>query len=252
MAISIDINCDLGEYDLTLHPDHLKFFDFISSCNIATGFHAGDPVTMQVMIRKAVEREVAVGAHPSYPDKQGFGRRSVEMNPDELFASLSYQISALAGMCLIADTRLHHIKLHGALYHDAHHKEETAGVIIDLVRSLRQPVSLYGLKNSILGEMAVQADIPFYAEGFIDRRYDDEGRLMPRTESGSTLADREEMHHQALDIIQYGRVKTASGEFVPLEADTLCIHSDHADSLDTARSLHKLFAGHNIRIKSPA
>lgn len=252
MALSIDINCDLGEYDLILHPDHLKFFDFISSCNIATGFHAGDPVTMQRMIRRAVERKVAVGAHPSYPDKEGFGRRSMEMKTDELFAFLSYQISALWGMCLIAGTRLHHIKLHGALYHDAHHKEETAGVVINLVRSMREPVALYGLKNSILGDMAVQADILFYGEGFIDRRYDDEGRLMPRTQPGSTLTDREEIHHQALDIIRHGRVKTSSGEFVPLEAETLCIHSDHANSLDTVRSLHKLLAGHNIRIKSPA
>lgn len=248
---SIDINCDLGEADLTKHPEHLHFLDFISSCNIATGFHAGDPMTIQRMIERAVEKNVAVGAHPSYPDKDGFGRISMKMGREALFASLSYQISAMSGMSHIAGTRLHHIKLHGALYHDAHYKEEIAEVIIDLMCSLPGPIPLYGLKNSVLYEMASQTGLPFYAEGFIDRCYDETGHLLPRSEPGSTLTTMEELHHQALGIIRNGRVKTASGKFIKLKVDTLCIHSDHANALDTARSIYKLLSDFNIDIKRP-
>jgi len=251
MTTYIDINCDLGETNLDQQPEHLEFFDFISSCNIATGFHAGDPSTILLMIKKAVEKGVAIGAHPSYPDKKGFGRISMEMDREELFASLSYQISALSGMCRIAGTALHHIKLHGALYHDAHHREEIAEVIIDLLHSFPYRVSLYGIKESILGEMADQAGFPFYSEGFVDRRYDHTGRLLPRTHQGSTLRHMEELHDQALSIIQHQRVKTETGEFIALHADTLCIHSDHDNALQTAQSLHKMLSKFNIQIKSP-
>lgn len=251
MTTYIDINCDLGESNLAQHPEHLQFFDFISSCNIATGFHAGDPTTIYLMIQKAIEKEVSIGAHPSYPDKNGFGRISMKMDPDELFASLSYQVSALSGMCRMAGTRLNHIKLHGALYHDAHHREEIAEVIIDLLRSFPYPISLYGIKNSILGEMALHAGFPFYSEGFVDRRYDHTGRLLPRTHPDSTLTHMDELHLQALDIIRHQRVKTDTGEFVALQADTLCIHSDHTNSLKTAQSLHEMLSKFDIQIKRP-
>lgn len=251
MATYIDINCDLGETNLDQQPEHLQFFDFISSCNIATGFHAGDPSTILLMINKAVEKGVAIGAHPSYPDKKGFGRVSMEMDREELFASLSYQISALSGMCRIAGTHLHHIKLHGALYHDAHHREEIAEVIIDLLRSFPYPISLYGIKNSLLGEMAHQAGFPFYSEGFVDRRYDHTGQLLPRTQPGSTLTHMDELHLQALDIIRHRRVKTATGKFITLHADTLCIHSDHDNALRTAKSLYKMLSDTDIQIKRP-
>lgn len=247
----IDINCDLGEIPHAEVPHHIQLLEYISSCNIATGFHAGDPYTIFKTIREAHRRGVAIGVHPSYPDKKGFGRESINMSSDELYASLIYQTSAISGFCKMAGSSPHHIKLHGALYHDAHQREEIAKVVIRFMNEWPEPLMIYGQPGSILEEMARDKEIRWVPEGFIDRRYQADGNLMPRKEEHALLDEPEEAIHQALDIIRNQKVRTIDHQMVPVNAQTLCIHGDHSGSLQLARQLQKTLNEECIAVTSP-
>lgn len=247
----IDINCDLGERNHMLFPHHIEILDYISSCNIATGFHAGDPYTILKTIQEARLREVAIGVHPSYPDKAGFGRISMEIPADELYASLVYQTSALYGICKLAGARLHHIKLHGALYHDAHSKEEVANVVISFMLNWMHPLMLYGQEGSILEKLAVKNGIKWVAEGFIDRRYGKDGTLLSRNLKGALIEEPEASITQALNLIRYHKVQTIDGHEIDMNVRTLCIHGDQSGAISLARQLQNTLKDQEITIRSP-
>ena len=247
----IDINCDLGEINHARFPHHIEILDYISSCNIATGFHAGDPYTILKTIQEARHRSVAIGVHPSYPDKAGFGRISMEMSDDELYASLIYQTSALYGICKMAGARLHHIKLHGALYHDAHFKEEVANVVIRFLLNWMHPLMLYGQEGSLLERLALKNGIKWVSEGFIDRRYGADGILLSRNLKGALIEEPETSIIQALNLIRYHKVQTIDGREVNMNVRTLCIHGDQSGAISLARQLQNILRDQEITIMSP-
>lgn len=249
--ISIDINCDIGETSIVQLPDQIKFLDYVSSCNIATGFHAGDPYTMHTIIRKAVEKGVTVGLHPSYPDKANFGRRSVIMTDEELYASLLYQAGSMEAMCTMVGSRLHHIKLHGALYHDAHQQEKIASVVIRFLRHWPQTLIIYGQNPSILHQMADHYGLPWVTEAFADRRYDDDGRLISRESEEGVIHDLNSVVQQVIGIARDQMVYSLSGSKIDINAGTICIHSDHPGSLNLAGRLKSTLLHYGISINPP-
>lgn len=249
--ISIDINCDIGETGILKSSGQLELLEFISSCNIATGFHAGDPYTAYRIIQKAREKNISIGAHPAYPDPANFGRKSMKMGREELFASLVYQLSAISGLCSSANATLHHLKLHGALYHDAHHREDIADVIIRFLKNWPVRMTLYGQANSILAQMAHEYGIEFVPEAFPDRRYGDHGNLLPRDVQDAVIEQPSSVIAQALGIIQNQEVTTVSGQLLAIDARTLCIHGDHPNSIDLARELTTSLRQMGIVIKPP-
>lgn len=248
---TIDINCDLGEIKYTQAPDLIKLLDFISSCNIATGFHAGDPYTILKTIREASQRNVAIGVHPSYPDKKGFGRVSMDLTEHELYASLAYQTSALSGLCKLTGTQLHHIKLHGALYHDAHHQEKIAQVVIRFLRDWPKSLMLYGQEGTLLEKIAHESGIKWVSEGFLDRRYDINGQLVSRNQKDALITHPDKAISQAINIIKNKKVIPLNGEEIHVNAQTLCIHGDHANALQLAQQLYKSLYSQGITISSP-
>lgn len=248
---SIDINCDIGEIGILKSAEQLELLEYISSCNIATGFHAGDPYTAFRIIQRAVEKKLSIGAHPSYPDPINFGRKTMAMTRDELFASLIYQMSAIEGLCAAANANLQHVKLHGALYHDAHQREEVALVVIRFLKAWKGNLALYGQSNTILARLAAENDVEFVSEAFPDRRYGDQGNLLPRNQENAVIAESTSITSQAVEIIRDKIVTTASGFRWPIEARTLCIHGDHPNSINLARELTTSLRRMGIVIKPP-
>lgn len=247
----IDINCDLGEIPYDASPQYFQLLDYISSCNIATGFHAGDPNTIFKTIQEAGLRGVAIGVHPSYMDRKGFGRVSVKMSEDKLYASLVYQTAALSGMCTMAGTRLHHIKLHGALYHDAHHKEQIARVVIRFLENWPEPLLIYGQTGSLLEKIALERGMKWVQEGFIDRRYQSDGTLLPRGHERAIISNPESAIDQALEIITNQKVQTFDQKMIHVSAKTLCIHGDHSGARHLALQLIKKLQEQHIALTPP-
>ena len=247
----IDVNCDIGETGILKSSEQLQLLEYISSCNIATGFHAGDPYTAYRIIQKAREKNISIGAHPAYPDQENFGRKSMKMSSEELFANLVYQLSAISGLCSSANTRLHHVKLHGALYHDAHQHEDIAKVVIRVLQNHSDKLTLYGQNKTILAQMALEHGIEFLPEAFPDRRYGDDGNLLSRNNSNAIIEDISLVTSQAIGIIQDNEVTTESGKKLTVEARTLCIHGDHPNSIELARKLMGSLRQRGIVIKPP-
>ncbi len=247
----IDVNCDMGEIAYEEAPHLIRLLDFISSCNVATGFHAGDPHTILQTIRQAHQRNVAIGVHPSYPDRPGFGRISMDQSESELYASLYYQTSALSGLCSSVGARLQHLKLHGALYHDAHHKEKVAQVVIRFLLDWPYPLLLYGQKGSLLEKRAREEGIVYIAEEFLDRRYNSDCTLVARNHDKAIISDPDEAVAQAINIIKGNRIKTVDDAHILLEAQTICIHGDHSYALTLAQQLHASLDRENIVLTPP-
>lgn len=231
--MKIDLNCDMGESfgAYTLGSDE-AIFEWITSANIACGMHAGDPLVMQETLRLAAASGAAVGAHPGYPDLQGFGRRAMDLTPQEVEAYTLYQIGALAGFARSAGLELAHVKPHGALYNQAAKDPGLADAIARAVKRLSSGLILVGLAGSLLIESGLSAGLRVAREGFPDRAYRPDGSLMPRREPGAVLQTEQEVCRQALRLVQDGRV------------DTLCIHGDGPHAVAFARAVRQaLVAG---------
>lgn len=247
---SIDINCDLGENygNQKCAHDHL-IMPYISSCNIACGFHSGDPLTISKTILLAKEHGVAIGAHPSFPDLQGFGRRHMEMNYDEIKSMVTYQVSALKGMVEAEGLSLHHVKPHGALYNTCAKNELFASAVIDALVAIDQSLILYGLADSLVAQVAQSKSVPFYSEVFLDRAYEDNLHLRSRGHSDAVLNHDDAM--EQLDLFTTKQsVKTISGQLKSITIDTLCIHSDTPGAVDMVKSIYDNLLKTNIEITS--
>lgn len=228
---TIDLNADLGEgFGAWRAGDDDAVLALVSSANVACGFHAGDAVVMRRTVEAAVARGVAVGAHPGYPDLQGFGRRDLAASPDEVTAYVVYQVGALAAFCAAAGTRLRYVKPHGALYNRAARDEPTARAIAAGVRMADPSLVLLGLSGSWLVRAAEQAGLRAAAEAFVDRGYLADGTLVPRGQPGATLHDADAVAARAVAMVRDGVVAAADGTPVPVRPDSLCVHGDNPDA----------------------
>ncbi len=223
----IDLNCDMGEsfgrYTLGEDTTMLKL---VTSANIACGFHAGDPVVMRDTVTAAAARGVGIGAHPGYPDLQGFGRRTLDMSSAELEACLIYQLSALAGFARLAGAPLVHVKPHGALYNLAAKDGNVAETIARAVKAFDPGLIVITLPGSALRMAALGASLRVAQEGFADRAYLADGSLAPRNKPGAVIEDPAEVAARAVRMVSHGEVETLTGQLIPLRVDTLCIHGD--------------------------
>ncbi|MEO7050994.1 MAG: 5-oxoprolinase subunit PxpA [Rhodanobacter sp.] len=248
----IDLNCDLGEsFGAWRMGGDEALLKLVSSANIACGFHAGDPGIMQHTVAVAAARQVAIGAHVSLPDLQGFGRREMRVSAEEVYAMTLYQLGALSAFCQAAGTRLAHVKPHGALYNMAARDRSLADAIAAAVQAFDPRLTLFGLAGSALIDAGTALELPVAAEAFADRRYRADGSLQPRREAGAVIDDVATATVQALGIVRDGTLIAAQGESVHLHADTLCLHGDGALAVELARALRAALEHAGVRIMAP-
>jgi UPF0271 protein len=250
---SIDLNCDMGEsFGPWPMGADAAILPYITSANIACGFHAGDPRGMAQTVTLAARHGVAVGAHPGYPDLAGFGRRALEMQADELEAALLYQIGALAAIAAAQGQRLAHVKPHGALYNRAAADPAVAAPVVRAVAlATRQgPLIFVGLAGSPILDAARAAGLPVAAEAFADRAYEADGRLRARALPGAVLTDPAAAAAQAVRIVREGRVLAHDGTPVPVQASTLCIHGDTPGAPAIAQAVRAALEAAGIAVRS--
>ena len=246
----VDLNCDCGESfgDWPMGRD-AELLPLVTSANIACGFHAGDPVVMQRTIALAMQHGVAIGAHPGFPDLQGFGRRNMQLSATEVYDMVMYQISALQGMVQAAGGVLHHVKPHGALYNMAAKDKQLATAIAQAVASLDQKLLLYGLSGSALVEACLEAGLRTCSEVFADRRYEADGSLRSRRLPDALITDPQEAAQQALDMVLEGKIRAIDGGEVSLKAETICLHGDGAHAVELAVVIRETLASVLVEIK---
>ena len=233
--MTIDLNADLGEsYGSWSMGDDEALLDVVTSANVACGFHAGDPVTMLRTCLAAAARGVTVGAHPSYPDLVGFGRRHMELSPEELTAATVYQVGALDACCRAAGTRLAYVKPHGALYHDVSCSRTLARAFVLGVLGVA-PLAVLGPAGSELLTAASELGLLTAAEVFADRGYRADGSLVPRGESGAIVDDADAVAERVVGMVTAGTVRATDGTLVPVVADSICLHSDTPGAVALAR-----------------
>jgi 5-oxoprolinase (ATP-hydrolysing) subunit A len=245
----IDLNADVGEDE---GPDGLArdaaLISLVTSVNIACGAHAGTVSTMRQTVRLALARGVAIGAHPGLADRPGFGRREQAISQDDARRLVHSQLERLAAICAEEGARVTHVKPHGALYNMAARDRPLADAIVQAVRSFDPTLRLVGLAGSSLIAAGLQAGLDVAAEGFVDRRYEPDGRLASRSIEGAVLSEPNDVMDQALSIALYRIVKTSDGSTKALAVDTLCIHSDTPGAVNLARLLRAQLAAAGVVI----
>lgn len=239
---SIYLNCDMGEsFGQWEMGNDSAVMPHIDMANIACGFHASDPSIMDQTIKLALSNDVEIGAHPSYPDLQGFGRRSIPMSPQEITAMLIYQIGALEALCRSHNVELKYVKPHGALYNDMQTNPEIFEAVVDAVSSFSLPLMTLAITNNQeLLNIADRYEVPLLFEAFADRRYLANGLLAPRSLSNAVIHNREELLDQVAQIVRYKKVRTIDGYSIPLEADTICVHGDNEESIALIQDIKKI------------
>ena len=249
---SVDLNCDIGEsfgaWTLGADDDVLAQ---VSSANIACGFHAGDPATMRRTVGLALARGVALGAHPGLPDLVGFGRRTMDVSPDEAYEMVVYQVGALSAFARAHGARLAHVKPHGALYNMAAARPALADAIARAARDVDPTLMLFALAGSALVAAARAVGITAVEEVFADRRYAADGTLVPRSQAGAVITDAAACVTQAVRMVREGRVTTSDGSDVRVHADTICIHGDTPGAAEHARALRAALDAAGIKIAAP-
>lgn len=249
--LAIDLNCDLGEgyaSDELLMP-------WISSANIACGYHAGDMDTMRRTVELCLEHNVAIGAHPSYPDRENFGRvdmMDVHLGLQDLPYIVQDQLLLLMEICAAAGTRLHHVKPHGALYNRAAKDKFVSEAICIAIKVIDPSLILYGLSGSDMEAAANTTGLRFMREVFADRTYQQDGSLRPRSLPGALIEDTAQSVQQVLQMIEEGTVRTFENKIIPMHADTICIHGDGKHAIEFARSIHHALLHHGLSISTPA
>jgi 5-oxoprolinase (ATP-hydrolysing) subunit A len=234
----LDLNSDLGEgYGHWALGDDAALLEVVTSANVACGFHAGDPATIDRTVRTAVEHGVAIGAQVSYPDLVGFGRREIDVAPDDLTADVLYQIGALEAFTKAAGSRVRYVKPHGALYNRIARDPVQAAAVVEAIRRYDPTLPLLTLPGSAAMQAAADAGIAAVGEGFADRAYTGEGRLVSRRERGAVLHDPERVAARAVVMATEGRVETVDGGEVTVEVRSLCVHGDTPGAVDLAKAV---------------
>ncbi len=236
--LRVDLNCDLGEsfgnYKLGLDEEVIKY---ISSANVACGFHASDPLVMAKTVKIAKDAGVAVGAHPGFPDLVGFGRRNMNVLPAELKAMVVYQIGALKAFCDSNKIKMQHVKPHGAMYNMAAKDEKLAVAIAEGIAEVDDSLILLGLSGSEMLKAAQKTGLKAKKEVFADRAYEEDGTLVVRTKPGSMITDENLAIERVLGMIKNGSVKAITGKEIPIEADSICVHGDSPKALDFVKKI---------------
>lgn len=247
----IDINCDMGEsYGNFRIGNDDAVFPFITSANIACGMHAGDPYQIEKTIENALKHGVKIGAHPGYPDLQGFGRRVIPMKRPELKAYIKYQVAALKGMVESAGGTLNYVKPHGALYNEIAANESEAKTVIEGIKAIDPGLIVMGLAGSHVERIAAQANMQFVAEAFADRRYEANGKLMSRLKDNSVIGEAKDAAEQVVSITLNQHTTTLDGTTVPVKARSFCIHGDNPAAIDILKAIDAAFKENGIPKKA--
>ena len=242
----IDLNCDMGEgagNDAIIMP-------YITSANIACGFHAGDEHTMRQTIRSAKAYKVAIGAHPSYPDREYFGRQEMNLSDSEIYTLINQQLSILDAIAKEEDVVLNHVKPHGALYNQAAKDIRLATVIANAVNDFDPRLKLVGLSGSCLVNAAAAVGLHSISEVFADRTYTDNGHLTPRTEANAMITTEEESIQQVLQMVLKGTVTSTLGKTIAIRAETICLHGDGPHAAAFAERIYAVLQEKGIVLKS--
>ena len=249
---SIDLNCDLGEsygaYQLGMDE---AVMPYISSANIACGWHAGDPSVMNDTVRLAAKHKINCGAHPGYPDLLGFGRRGMSVSNEELKCYLMYQIGALEAFCHVNGTKLHHVKPHGSLYLTAVENETTALAVAEAISLIDRNlvyVTLAGDKGRMMAKIGREFGLKVAFEAFPDRAYTDEGTLAPRKMKGAVITDPKEVIQRAVKMAKDGCIETINGGLLELKAHTLCVHGDNPHAVQMVREIRVALEENQISV----
>jgi UPF0271 protein len=243
----IDLNCDMGE---GLDTDG-AIMPYISSANIACGYHAGNRDTMQHTATLALQHKVAIGAHPGFADRENFGRTAQHLSDNALYDLVTTQVYALQVICRSLHTQLVHVKPHGALYNMAACNAGMAHIIAKAVYDVDKNLCLFGLSNSRLITAARAAGLKTASEVFADRTYQDDGSLTPRSQANALIDSEEQAIQQVLQMVTLQKVTTVNGHTVPLTADTICIHGDGPHAVAFARAVHTALHDHHLTIRHP-
>lgn len=236
--VAIDLNSDLGEsYGVWTLGDDEAMLSVVSSANVACGFHAGDPSVLRAACAGAAHRDVAIGAQVSYPDLIGFGRRQLDMAPDELRDAVLYQIGALDALAQVAGSEISYVKPHGALYHVTATSPEMAQALVAAAAEYDPSLAILGLPGSALLVAADRAGLEAIPEAFVDRAYRPDGALVSRREPGSVLTDVDEVAARAVRIVTDGEVVAVDGTVVSVLARSICVHSDTPGAVEIARAV---------------
>ncbi|API72045.1 LamB/YcsF family protein [Leuconostoc suionicum] len=245
--IKVDFNSDLGEsfgnYKIGLDSEILHQ---VTSANVACGFHAGDASIMAQTVQLALDKGVAIGAHPGFPDLQGFGRRKIEMNTSDITDIVAYQVGALSAFT--PDHKLHHVKAHGALYNMAAKDRLIADAVITGIKLVDPQTIVYGLANSELIKAAQDANMKFAQEVFADRNYQSDGSLVPRSQPNAIISNPAEAAQRALEMVENKSVVSVTGEVVPLAVDSICVHGDNHSAVDLAIEIKKLLLDNQVTV----
>ncbi|VBB09803.1 glycoside hydrolase/deacetylase beta/alpha-barrel [Lucifera butyrica] len=247
----VDLNCDLGEsfgaYKIGLDEEILRF---VTSANIACGFHGGDPSVMRRTVALALANNVAIGAHPGLPDLIGFGRRTMEISPQEAYDMVVYQVGALAGFVKAAGGTMQHVKPHGALYNMAARRRELAAAIARAVYEVDPQLILYGLSGSELVREGERLGLRTAHEVFADRTYQQDGSLTPRSQPDSMITVQEQAVSQVVRMIKEGVVLSRQGVDIRIQADTVCIHGDGPHALVFARRIREVLENSGVSVQA--
>jgi UPF0271 protein len=250
-TITLDLNCDMGEgFGAYKMGNDIEILDHVTSANIACGYHAGDPLTMRRIVGAALAKGVAIGAHPGLPDLQGFGRRAMQISPEEAYAMVLYQVGALAGFVQAAGSRLNHVKPHGALYNMAAKDRKLANAIAKAVFDFDPKLVFFGLAGSEMINAADALGLRSACEVFADRSYQDDGSLSPRGQVGALIEDADQSLAQVRQMLT-GSVRAVSGLNVAVRADTLCLHGDQPGALDFARHIRRALTADGVTLQAP-
>ncbi len=245
----VDMNSDLGEsfgtYKLGMDAEILEF---VSSANVACGFHAGDPVVMEDTVRIAKAAGTAVGAHPGYPDLMGFGRRNMVCTPKEAKAYVKYQLGALTAFAKAQGIPVQHCKPHGALYNMAAKDMALAAAIAEAIAEVDPNIILLGLANSLMITAGKEAGLRVASEVFADRAYQADGTLVPRKQPGAVIHDTELAIARTVRMVKEGCVTAITGEEVPLSADSICVHGDNPSALEFVKNIRARLEAEGVRI----
>lgn len=246
----VDLNCDLGEsYGPFKIGRDDEVMNYITSANIACGYHAGDHNVIQKSLQKAVENNVGVGAHPGFMDLHGFGRREIKLDADELYNLMVYQIGAVQAFARINNSKLNHVKPHGALYNMASRDQEMAETIAQAVHDVDPELILYGLAGSELIHMGKKVGLQVAEEVFADRTYQPDGSLTSRSHANAMVTDPDEAVGRVIRMVKEGRVEAVDGSDIRIQADTICIHGDSEKSLEFVKKLNTELTNNGIILK---
>ncbi len=250
---TIDLNCDMGEsFGAYQHGRDDDIIRYISSANIACGWHAGDALVMNRTVRLAVAHGVGVGAHPSYPDLMGFGRRNMDCSADEIRDYLIYQIGALSGFCAANKVEMRHVKPHGSLYLTAVENKTVAAAIAEAIVSVDpnlMVVALAGSKGVLMSDVGRQFGLNVVCEAFPDRAYTPDGTLVSRRMQGAIISDPDQVAERALKMAKEGKVTTTDGTEIDLDVHTLCVHGDNPAAVEQVKSIRGLLESNGVAIR---